>query len=238
MTCGLLATIMILAGCKTTQVQKTVTPATSVKTTISSYFKAVKSLDVKSMNKLSTNSLSSEAKTLFDNNSSSSTSDSGLSSSGEEEMIKAMVGKLDYQLEGEPKIEGNNASVKVKITSLDMQKIFNNIMTSAMSKAYANAEAGDDTSDASSGVEQEMEDAIKAKDASLTSTEMDLQLEKQDGQWKIKATDNFYNAITGNLFTAYKNYSSLSSSVDSEESQDSESETADDNSSDADLSVA
>lgn len=205
--CALLAGVIFLAGCQT---------QLSPKDTVTTYFKAIKSLNIATVESLSVNGTSSDLESLIKRSSSSMTSSDFQVG---ENIYKAIFNKVDTKIEGEPTVKDNSASVKVKITAPDSKKILQDIMSEEISKAFANAlNSSASSQDTESEVMSEFQSKISQPDVSLTTTEMNLQLVKQKDKWKVKTTDNLIDAMTGNMISYAKDLSSLSSSSSSSNS--------------------
>ncbi len=130
--------------------------------------------------------------------------DSSSSSTAESEsMYKAMFSKIDAKTEGKAKISGHTASIKVKITAPDMKKIMTNEVSKMFSAALANAFSSSSMSseDTDSQMTADVTKELSQPDVALASTEMDVQLKRQNGQWKIESTKNFEDAVTGGLYS-------------------------------------
>lgn len=205
--CALLAGVIFLAGCQT---------QLSPKDTVTTYFKAIKSLNIATVESLSVNGTSSDLESLIKRSSSSMTSSDFQVG---ENIYKAIFNKVDTKIEGEPTVKDNSASVKVKITAPDSKKILQDIMSEEISKAFANAlNSSASSQDTESEIMSEFQSKISQPDVSLTTTEMNLQLVKQKDKWKVKTTDNLIDAMTGNMISYAKDLSSLSSSSSSSNS--------------------
>lgn len=205
--CALLVGVIFLAGCQT---------QLSPKDTVTTYFKAIKSLNIATVESLSVNGTSSDLESLIKRSSSLMTSSDFQVG---ENIYKAIFNKVDTKIEGEPTIKDNSASVKVKITAPDSKKIFQDIMSQEISKVFANAlNSSASSQDTESEIISEFQSKISQPDVSLTTTEMNLQLVKQKDKWKVKTTDNLIDAMTGNMISYAKDLSSLSSSSSSSNS--------------------
>lgn len=205
--CALLVGVIFLAGCQT---------QLSPKDTVTTYFKAIKSLNIATVESLSVNGTSSDLESLIKRSSSLMTSSDFQVG---ENIYKAIFNKVDTKIEGEPTIKDNSASVKVKITAPDSKKIFQDIMSQEISKVFANAlNSSASSQDTESEIISEFQSKISQPDVSLTTTEMNLQLVKQTDKWKVKTTDNLIDAMTGNMISYAKDLSSLSSSSSSSNS--------------------
>lgn len=202
--CTFLAGVVFLSGC-----QNQLSP----KDTVTAYFNAVKSMNLATIASLSTNDTSSDFQSMIEHANSSATS-SDLQT--QKTLYKAIFQRIDGQMEGDPVVNGNNASVKVKITAPDSKKILQNVISAEITKAFANAlNSSASSQDISSEITSQFQSQISQKDVNLATTEINLQLEKQNDKWKIKTTDNLIDAMTGGMLSYAKNLSSLSSSLSS-----------------------
>lgn len=146
---------------------------------------------------------------------SGTSSDSSSSATAESDSLyKAMFSKIDAETEGKAKINGNTATVKVKITAPDMKKIMTNEISKMFSDALANAFSSSSTSseDTNTQMAVDVTKELSQPDVALTSTEMDVQLKKQNGQWKIESSKNFEDAVTGGLYSFSESLSGDTSS--------------------------
>lgn len=123
------------------------------------------------------------------------------------DMLLEKMLDFDYELSNE-KIDGDKATVDVKITTYNIGNAFTAFMTDYFTQAFALA-----FSDASDEQMEELANTIfetkmnelKDKDYSETVT---LNLVNKDDGWKIVKIKNggdFYNAISGGLVKAFEN---------------------------------
>lgn len=187
--CTVLA--VTLAGCKSSQ---------SPEDVLKSYFAAFKAQDTVTMSKLAFTDSSAKS------SSASSASSSSLNDS--KEISKAIAEKLETEIEGNAKIDGDTATVKAKITAPDTKKILQDCFTKEISSAFSNAfSSSKSSSDTNAEIDKMFKDEITQKDASLTTTEMNVQLVKKDDQWKVKITDNLSDALVGGMIGYLKDLS-------------------------------
>lgn len=201
-----LAALFMVAIPTSCSAQKQIPPDAVLK----SYFAAVKSQDTRTMQSLSIDETSST---------SSSASTSSSSATDNKDIVKMIYGKMSANVEGSPTINGDNATVKAKITSPDTKKIMQDCMTAAFSTALSNAfsdsGSSDSNNDTSSEFTKTFTDEISKSDVLLTTSELNVSLVKKDGQWKVKVTDNLCDAMAGGIFSYAKSVSNSLSSTSS-----------------------
>ena len=127
----------------------------------------------------------------------------------DDELVKMLIEKMqdfDYELSNE-KIDGDKATVDVKITTYNIGNAFTAFMTEYFTQAFALAfsDAADDQIEelANTILETKLNE-LKDKDYSETVT---LNLVNKDDGWKvakIKNDSDFYNAVTGGLVKAFE----------------------------------
>lgn len=191
--------VPVFAGCSLMQTSQ------SPEDTVKGYFAAYKSFDTAKMADLSTSGSAGVS-----SNSSSSNPDSN-------QVMKLIAEKTDEQNEEKAQVNGDAATLKVKITTPDTKKIMQNALTSTLSKAMSNAFSSSTASSNNSGSElmKDMQTELSKPDVALTTTEMNLQLTKVNGKWKVKVTENLADAITGGMLSCSKSLASATSSTKS-----------------------
>lgn len=124
-------------------------------------------------------------------------------------MYKSIAKKTTMQEEGKAVVNGDTATIKVKITSPDTKTIMQNALSSAFSQAMSQAFSSDpaNSQDTNSQMLNQVVSDVSKADVKLTSTEMELQLVKKDGKWKVKMTENLGDAMTGGMVGYLKNLS-------------------------------
>lgn len=109
---------------------------------------------------------------------------------------------------GNETINGDHATVDVKVTSLDITKIMASTLQSAIGSVFANAFSGSsDNTNNQNMVEQTFEKEISDPNAPKTTTDTQINLVKdKNGQWKIDSNnDAFVSALTGNVAKVLNN---------------------------------
>ncbi|QAA30542.1 DUF4878 domain-containing protein [Clostridium manihotivorum] len=117
----------------------------------------------------------------------------------QEKMIKAVFSKIDYKLD-ESTVKGDNATIKAKITSIDLMRVSNKMISELMPTLMAQALSGDkpDEKKQNEMMLQYMVNSINDPNAPKTQTDVTLELVKDGNQWLVKPTDDLLNALTGN----------------------------------------
>lgn len=117
--------------------------------------------------------------------------------------ISTLMSSFDYEILGSS-IDGDNAIVKVKLTTYPLSTIIQNWLLSSFQFIFANAFSGQEYSD------EEMSQiyvdlfnqAVEGKTKDQTST-VDINLIKSDKKWKIDRSDNyeFIDALMGGMLS-------------------------------------
>ncbi len=120
----------------------------------------------------------------------------------EEKLSKLMLSKTSYELISSEE-NGEEATVKIKVTSLDMATIFETMMTDLIAQMTEAAINGEEITDekAQEMTMQYLEESISKPDAPVLKNELTVTLNKDKGKkmWVIVDNDAFMNGIVGNL---------------------------------------
>lgn len=118
----------------------------------------------------------------------------------QEKMIKAIFSKLDYKLDKTTK-NGNSATVKAKITSIDLTrvttKMVSELLPTLMSQALSDEKQDDKKQN--DMIVQYMINAINDPNAPKTETDVEIKLVKDKKGWLIVPSEDLTNAMTGNF---------------------------------------
>lgn len=120
----------------------------------------------------------------------------------EEKLAKLIFSKTKYEIVSSVE-EGDTATVKVKVTNLDLQKIFEEMFGKIFDEAFNSALDGEEISDEES--EEKMmkylEESMSNADAPVLTNDLEITLNKDNGKkmWVIQDNDAFVNNLTGNL---------------------------------------
>lgn len=122
----------------------------------------------------------------------------------QEKLAKLIFSKLDYNIISTT-INGNNAIVKIKLTSPDLSPINAMMVTELYPKIFVRMSKGEDMD--KSKVNSIVEDYYMSKlgDINITTYEqkIDIKLIKNKKNWLINSDDDLANALTSNLFNFY-----------------------------------
>lgn len=120
----------------------------------------------------------------------------------EEKLAKLIFSKTKCEIISSVE-EGDTATVKVKVTNLDLQKIFEEIFGKIFGEAFDSALEGEEMSDEESKemIMKYLEESISNPAASVLTKEFEIILNKDNGKkmWVIKDNDALVNNLTGNL---------------------------------------
>ncbi len=217
---------VLLAGCSST------TPSQ----TADSFLQAMKAQDTESMAKYYSGDASDLAGSWLNESVGGDIDGSGDLTDDEKAVMQKFAGKLcdfDYEL-GDEKVDGNNATVNVSVTTYDFGEAVDNALKDYLEEALAQAFSGKELSTAKSNkifYKAFGKQLDKLTDKSV-QTDAQLSLTKgDDGSWKVSELDNdAVNALTGQLLDKVQEYEkafSGSSSSSSSSSPKSSSGSAD-----------
>ncbi|MBC2579677.1 DUF4352 domain-containing protein [Clostridium sp. DJ247] len=165
--------------------------------TVKNFFDAVKKADFNTMSTYVKKDANKDKFTFEDAN--------------QEKIIKSTFSKVSYEIVSS-KIDGNNATVKAKVTSLDLPRIYGKVVSETLPTLMAAAFANK-ADDAKSQLMQSFMNALNDPNASKTTTDIDIKLVKGDKGWLIEPTDDLLGALTGNINKAFNNSQNGNSSV-------------------------
>ena len=120
----------------------------------------------------------------------------------EEKLAKLIFSKTKHEIVSSVE-EGNTATVKVKVTNLDLQKIFEEMFGKIFDEALNSALEGEEISDEQSAEKmmQYLEESMSKPDAPVLTSDLAITLNKDNGKkiWVIQDNDAFVNSLTGKL---------------------------------------
>lgn len=170
-----MALLMVVCGCGNS--------AKSPKDVTESFLKAVQSFDDQTIYDLTTGG-------NFVDKGNNTSDESGI------DLFRSITAKMTYSV-GDATEDGDSAKVKVHIESIDMSPIMQQIFLNALSNAFSQTSSMSDSEQLSMIKEQ-----IDKADTTVQK-DVEVQLKKVDGEWKIdgsgNANDDLYNAVTGGL---------------------------------------
>lgn len=146
--------------------------------------------------------------TLFDEESSDDTV-SGMSSAMDDELLAKML-EFEYEVSNEV-IDGDKATVDVKITTYSLGSAINSFMTDFISQALTLSLSGASDEEVTKLAENILTDKVMNMEKTYTET-VTVKLTKVDGTWtinKMGEKSDFYNAITGGMMKAIEAYEDL-----------------------------
>lgn len=126
-------------------------------------------------------------------------------STEQEKLMKAVFSKVDYTL-GETTKNGDAATVKAKITSVDLTRVTAKMMSELLPTLMAQSFSSEkpDEKKQNDMILQYMLNSINDPNAPKTETEVTIKLVKDKKGWLIEPNDDLLNALTGNLEKASK----------------------------------
>lgn len=120
----------------------------------------------------------------------------------QEKIVKSVFSKVSYEVVSST-VDGDKATVKTKVTSVDLPKIYAKTVSDLMPSLMASELAGKNE-DAKNQVMQTFINSINAPNVAKTTTEVDIKLAKDSSKgWLIEPNDNLMNAMTGNIEKAF-----------------------------------
>ena len=120
----------------------------------------------------------------------------------EQKLIKSMLSKTSYELVSSEEA-GDKATVKIKLTILDMATIFEKMMAGLIDQMTEATLNGEEITDEKSNemTMQYLEESISKADAPVLTKELTVTLNKDKGKkmWMIVDDEAFMNSLSGNL---------------------------------------
>ncbi|MBQ2890367.1 MAG: hypothetical protein IJE44_01815 [Clostridia bacterium] len=155
--------------------------------TVHNMFSALKAFDLEALNKFV-----EDSEDITD-------TDNALLTENTEEVVKAMFGGVDYKIISSEQIDEDTVNVKTSITAIDMKPVFKDFFASAMQLAFTSAFSDMSEDELTAKMEEMLWEKITAPDLDKITTEVTLEVSKEDGIWKVDADDNFSDALMGGL---------------------------------------
>lgn len=120
----------------------------------------------------------------------------------EEQLAKLIFSKTKHEIASSVE-EGDTATVKVKVTNLDLQKIFEEMFGKVFDETFNSALEGEEISDEEMEEKtmQYLKESMSNPDAPVLTNEFEITLNKDNGKkmWVIQDNDALINNLTGNL---------------------------------------
>lgn len=122
---------------------------------------------------------------------------------GQEQMM-SIFSSISWKFGETVEVDEDDAKVNVQITTKDMQTVFSEFMTQALSKALQGEEMSEEA------VSQMLIDIINATEKTA-SFDVAVEMSLEDGKWVIDDDGNeeFFNAITGGLMNVMAEYENM-----------------------------
>ena len=122
----------------------------------------------------------------------------------EDEMFNHVFTKVDYTIVSSKKVSNDEVHVTAEITAPDMKIAVGEFFEKALEFAFANAFSENPLSE--EDTEKEMErlfiEATDREDLGTVTNEIVIKVLKTEDGWKVKADDDFADAVTGGMMTA------------------------------------
>lgn len=118
----------------------------------------------------------------------------------QEKVIKSLFAKVDYQM-GKAVVNGNTATVDVKVTSVDITKVYAKMIQDLLGKYMSQAMSGEKVDEQKQNAEimDYLVNAINDANAEKLNSDVQVKLVKDKSGWLIDPSEDLFNAITGNL---------------------------------------
>lgn len=115
--------------------------------------------------------------------------------------MKNIFGKMEHEIVSSEQIDENTYIVKTKITAVDMRPVLADYFGKALQYVLANAFTSSKPSEeeASKKMEEMFIECISKEDLATVSREVDIEVIKVDGKWKIEVFDDLTDALLGGL---------------------------------------
>lgn len=118
-----------------------------------------------------------------------------------QKFLKEIGKRLDYEIISSEEVDENTAKVKAKVTSIDMTAVMKNYITKGMqyslSSVFGSGVATDEENE--KYMEELFMECISDESIGTVTNEIDITVQKQDGNWKVNADSTFNDAILGGL---------------------------------------
>ncbi|ACA56575.1 DUF4878 domain-containing protein [Clostridium botulinum] len=166
--------------------------------TVKGFFGALKQQDIKKASTfINANSFYKELKVdEFDNKE-------------QEKIVKAVLSKFDYSL-GDVEKNGNTATAKVSVTSIDLGKItiktIDKVLPNLIDEAFSQGKIDEKKQQAV--IIEHMLNSINEPNAPKIKTNINVKLVKGDKGWLIEPDEELANALSGNLYSVAKKFQS------------------------------
>ncbi|MFW6029282.1 MAG: DUF5105 domain-containing protein [Halanaerobiales bacterium] len=113
-----------------------------------------------------------------------------------DDSLKLLVKNLEIEINGSS-IDGDSATVNANITNTNFTIVMEEFLTKAMSLAMENAFSEEPISEdeMEAMAEEMLFEILERNDIETVTTEADISLEKENGDWKIEYDEEIQNAL-------------------------------------------
>ncbi len=113
----------------------------------------------------------------------------------DQDMEKAMLKNLNYEVVSTD-VKINECTVKLNVSNKNLKTVFANYMSKAFSVAFSQAFGEMTEEEMDTQLKQYFEEQYNSDDVETVTTEITINMKKQDGKWNIDGDDEaFVNAI-------------------------------------------
>lgn len=113
-----------------------------------------------------------------------------------DEMFTSLASRIEYEIISSEKVDDSTVKVRAKITNVDMIPIFKEYMELSFGLVFTQ-----DNAEAQKKLDDYLVECIKNPNAKTVTKEIDIEVKKKDGSWKINPSKELLNAVFGNMFT-------------------------------------
>ena len=113
-----------------------------------------------------------------------------------EEMATELFKRLEYNILS-VKEDKASAVVQAEITNIDMSEVVGEVFLQMFALAFS----GLDEEEMNKKVLEAFTDSISQEERSLASNTVDIELTKEEGNWKINVTDTLLDGVFGGIIT-------------------------------------
>jgi hypothetical protein len=132
----------------------------------------------------------------------SGTSDFTFTDPQEEKLVKLMFSKTEHEIVSSEE-DGDTATVKVKVTNVDFEKIFEEVMAKVTEEAFDAALNAKEISEEETMemMMKYLEESMSNQDAPVLTNEFDITLNKDSDKkiWVIQDNEDLIKNISGNM---------------------------------------
>jgi hypothetical protein len=119
-----------------------------------------------------------------------------------------ILAKVSYNIKSST-VDGDTAIVSTEIIAPNLAVIVGQVMSAALPMAFATAFSEGENSNQEAMdqfVEETLTSLLSDPNVPMTTTTVDIHLQKVEKEWKIQPNDDLANAITGGAMKAFENF--------------------------------